>query len=219
MKTNHHLQYGSLANIYGAFLTLSGFKRGVESFLDRIDFNFSPGAKIFDGGCGTGLFALYFARRFPESDIYASDIEPRMLRELEDVIVKDGISNISVFRNDLNFPEELFDFRSGRKISIQQNFFDSILLSGALEHVDAEKTIQRLSLILKPGGSFLNLGVKQSPAGAVLGMVYKFKPHSLAELSEICRGAGFEDIHSLPLEPKDFPANLSRVAILARKKI
>lgn len=219
MPLLHHPQYGSLANVYDAFLTLTGFKRGIENFLDRIDFSFPKGAKILDAGCGTGLIAIYLAKRFPDIEVYASDIDRRMLEEMERLVIEERITNIFLFRGDLNTPELLDDFQRSRTLSLPQNFFDLVITSGVLEHVFIGVVIPRLVSLIRPSGTFLNLGVRRGPTGAVLGMVYKFKPYPLDEIRRLCRDSGLTDIRTLKLTTADFPANLSRVAILARKKI
>ncbi|HBT81511.1 hypothetical protein A2757_01195 [Candidatus Giovannonibacteria bacterium RIFCSPHIGHO2_01_FULL_48_47] len=212
-------QYGSLANVYDAFLTLTGFKRGVENFLERVDFSFSKGSKVLDAGAGTGLVALYLAKRFPDIEIYASDIDRRMLREMALLTQEEGIDNVRLFQNDLNTPEILDDFYTKQAFNVPPDFFDAVITSGALEHVPVEVVIPRLASLLRPGGMFLNLGVRRNPAGAVLAMVYKFKPHSLDEIRRICRDSGLSDIRTLRLTADDFPANLSRVAVIARKNV
>src|SRR3989344_5700366 len=90
-----HSSYGTLANIYDGVLTLTGFKRGIENFLDRIDFNLPKGAKILDAGTGTGLVALYLAKRFPDSEIIATDIDTRMLLELKRLLREERAKNVS----------------------------------------------------------------------------------------------------------------------------
>lgn len=219
MPPLHHSQYGSLANVYDAFLTLMGFKRGIENFLDRINFSFSKGAKILDAGCGTGLVAIYLAKRFPDIEVYASDIDRRMLEEMKRLVIEERITNIFLFQGDLNTPEFLDDFQRNRTLSLPQNFFDIVITSGVLEHVFIGAVIPRLISLIRPNGMFLNLGVRRNPAGAVLGMVYKFKPYSLEKIHRLCRDSGLTDIQTLKLTTADFPANLSRVAILARKKV
>lgn len=213
-----HSQYGALANIYDGFLTLTGFKRGVENFFNRIDFTFPKGAKIMDAGTGTGIAALYLARRFPDSEILATDIDERMLGELRKIADEEGIKNVSVWQNDFNFPAEVRELGSIETKRLSRNSFDAIFTSGILEHVDIEKSIPEIASLLKPGGIFLNLGVKRNPAGAVLGMLYNFEPHSIREIQRICGSSGLTDIRMLKLTGADFPANLSRVAIFAKKQ-
>src|SRR3989344_4621279 len=212
-----HSSYGTLANIYDGVLTLTGFKRGIENFLDRIDFNLPKGAKILDAGTGTGLVALYLAKRFPDSEIIATDIDTRMLLELKRLLREERAKNVSFFQNDLNNPFEIRALCEVKTNILQENSFDAIFVSAALEHVDVPKTIPQIANLLKPGGTFLNLGMKKAAASAVFGMVYKFKEYSPDEIRRICGKSGLTDIQLKKLSTKDFPANLSRVAVIARK--
>src|SRR3989338_294078 len=212
-----HSSYGTLANIYDGVLTLTGFKRGIENFLDRIDFNLPKGAKILDAGTGTGLVALYLAKRFPDSEIIATDIDTSMLLELKRLLREERAKNVSFFQNDLNNPFEIRALCEVKTNILQENSFDAIFVSAALEHVDVPKTIPQIANLLKPGGTFLNLGMKKGAASAVFGMVYKFKEYSPDEIRRICGKSGLTDIQLKKLSTKDFPANLSRVAVIARK--
>src|SRR3989344_3855563 len=212
-----HSSYGTLANIYDGVLTLTGFKRGIENFLDRIDFNLPKGAKILDAGTGTGLVALYLAKRFPDSEIIATDIDTRMLLELKRLLREERAKTVSFFQNDLNNPFEIRALCEVKTNILQENSFDAIFVSAALEHVDVPKTIPQIANLLKPGGTFLNLGMKKGAASAVFGMVYKFKEYSPDEIRRICGKSGLTDIQLKKLSTKDFPANLSRVAVIARK--
>src|SRR3989344_276645 len=164
-----HSSYGTLANIYDGVLTLTGFKRGIENFLDRIDFNLPKGAKILDAGTGTGLVALYLAKRFPDSEIIATDIDTRMLLELKRLLREERAKNVSFFQNDLNNPFEIRALCEVKTNILQENSFDAIFVSAALEHVDVPKTIPQIANLLKPGGTFLNLGMKKGAASAVFG--------------------------------------------------
>jgi len=211
-------QYGALANIYDGFLTITGFKRGMENFLDRVPFDFSPGDRVLDAGTGTGLAAFYLAKRFPNIEIYATDLDLKMLGEAEAISRKEGISNVKFFQNDLNFPGDLYELDGGKKVSISEEFFKAIITSGVLEHVDIKKVIPQLSGLMLPGGMFLNIGVKKNPMVSVLEIMYKFKPNSLEEIKYLCRKSGLDKIERIDFQPADFPANLSRVAILAKKK-
>ena len=211
--------YGSVANIYDGFLTLTGFKRGVESFFDRVDFKLPNNAKILDAGCGTGLLTIYLARRFPTARIVATDVDEKMLGELTRLRNDAGFTpeHIAIGVSDLTTPAEMTPLGGRTTIAIPELSLDAVMVSGALEHVALDETIKRLVKLLKPGGLFFNLGVRKNPAVAVLGMVYHFRPYSIAELRRACARAGLDDIRAIPLRVEDFPANLSRVGVIARK--
>lgn len=218
MATAQRFAYGKIASAYDAFLGLTGFRRGVERFLDRLNFNLPPRASILDAGCGTGLLARYLASRFPDARITAFDIDPAMLRAFERELAPEGNGRgIVVAEGDLRRPERLRPLHGHEAVTIPPDCFDAVFVSGALEHVPLAETVARLTALLKPGGTFLNLGVRRNPAGAVLGMVYRFRPYRIAEMRQACEGAGLADVRVLRLKAEDFPANLSRIAVLARK--
>ncbi|OGF51753.1 hypothetical protein A3I27_03730 [Candidatus Giovannonibacteria bacterium RIFCSPLOWO2_02_FULL_43_11b] len=210
-------QYGALASFYDGFLAITGFKKGMENFLDRIPFEFADGDIVLDAGTGTGLAAFYLAKRFPKIEIYASDLDLKMLKEAKAIAKKEGLNNVKFFQNDLNFPGDLYELEGGKKVSVSGEFFKAVITSGVLEHVDIKKAIPQLSTLLLPGGMFLNIGVKKNPMVSVFEIMYKFKPNSTEEIKYLCRKSGLEKIERINFQPADFPANLSRVAIIAQK--
>lgn len=211
-------QYGALANVYDGFLAVTGFKKGMENFLDRIPFDFKDGDRALDAGTGTGLVAFYLAKKFPNIEIYASDIDLKMLKEAEAIARKEGINNVKFFQNDLNFPEDLYEFGGGKKVTVPVGFFKAIITSGVLEHVDIKKAIPKLSDLILSGGMFLDIGVKKNPMVSVFEIMYKFKFNSLEEIKYLCRKSNLNEAKVINFQASDFPANLSRVAILARKQ-
>ena len=219
LPTSERLAYGKIANVYDTLLALSGFKRGVENFLRRFDFDLPARARILDAGCGTGLMAFYLLRRFPDAEVVAFDIDPKMLAVMERLAHARGLGfdRLTIAVGDLRHPHRVRRLGDGGALELAEASFDGIFVSGALEHVPLFETLPRLVKLLKPGGIFLNLGVKRNPAGAVLGMVYRFRPYRTAELQEALSQAGLEDIRVIRLAPEDFPANLSRIAIMAKK--
>lgn len=219
MPVPERLAYGKIANAYDAFLTFSGFRRGIENFLDRQRLDLPARPRILDAGCGTGLISRYLAGRFPSSRILAFDIDPAMLRAMARELAGDGISDgtIAIAHGDLRNPHRLQLIRTHESTAIPEASLDAIFVSGALEHVPLGETVARLARLLKPGGLFFNLGVRRNPAGAVLAMVYRFRPYRITEMREACETAGLEDIRVLRLKAEDFPANLSRIAVTARR--
>lgn len=214
-------RYGAVAGAYDSFLSLIGFKKGIERFLDRADLSLPRQLRLLDVGCGTGLLACYFAKRFPESEIYATDIDVKMLREMKLVVEKEGLSRraIVIAESDLKNPEKITPLGRREAIDLPSNHFDAVVASGALEHAPLTDTVIRLARLLKPGGLFLNLAMSRSPVGATLGMMYGIRPYRIADMRRAFERAGFGDISVTKLSVEEFPANLSRVAIIAHKRM
>lgn len=212
--------YGKIASVYDGILTLSGFKRGVENFLKRVEWDIPPAPKILDAGCGTGLMAFYLAKLFPDAQIYATDIDEEMLKVMERNLQDEQIDRkkIIIAQSDLRNPTLLKIMEATKYILLPENFFDAVFVSGALEHIELKPVICELYKLLKPRGLFFNLGVRRSPTGAILGMIYNFKPYKISGISQALEGAGFQEIRVLKLSSRDFPANLSRIAVMAKKK-
>mgnify|MGYP001574837965 FL=1 len=220
LKSTHPSTYGKIAPLYDSFLTISGFKRGVENFLGRLNLSFRPGARLLDAGCGTGLVARWLASSFPTAEVIAFDIDPRMLHAAELKLTKRHLRHrLTLAVGDITSPDRLEVFPSGKSLLLHHGSVDGIFVSGALEHVPLQESVMRLSGLLKPGGLFFNLGVRRNPAGAVLAMVYRFRPYTISEMRRSCDLAGLAEIRTLRLSAEDFPANLSRVAIMAKKRI
>lgn len=212
--------YGKIASVYDGILTISGFKRGIENFLNRLKWSAPPAPKILDAGCGTGLIALYLAKRFPDAQIYATDIDEEMLEAMERNLRDEKIdrNKLIIAQSDLRNPKLLKIIGAKEPTLLPEDFFDAVFVSGALEHIELKLALCELYKLLKPKGLFLNLGVRRNPTGAVLGMIYKFRPYKISEIHKALEDAGFQEIKVLKLLPKDFPANLSRIAIVAKKK-
>lgn len=213
-------RYGAVAGAYDSFLSLIGFKKGIEHFLDRIDLSLPRTPRLLDVGCGTGLLACYFAKRFPEAEIYATDIDVKMLREMELVVEKEGLNRraIVIAESDLKNPEKITPLGRREATNLSANHFDAVVASGALEHAPLTDTVFRLARLLKPGGLFLNLAMRRSPIGATLGMMFGTRPHKIANMRRAFERAGLEDIRIAKLSVNEFPANLSRVAVIAKKR-
>lgn len=210
--------YGSIAGFYDRWLRVAGFKRGVEQFLDRMELVLPAGARVLDGGCGTGLISLWLLRRFADVHVTAFDIDRKMLavaarraRRLRGVR-----GRLTLAEGDLAAPRRLRGVR-GEPVVLTEESFDLIVIGAALEHVPLAQTLEGLYGLLKPGGLFLNLGVRDAGAAVVLGAVYHFRPYRTGELLDALQGAGFSDASVAPLPLRDFPANLTRIAVSAVK--
>ena len=65
----------------------------------------SIGEKVLDYGCGPGSYSIEAAKHVgSEGQIYAADISPHAIEDLEKKIKKDQINNIKTFMTSLELP-------------------------------------------------------------------------------------------------------------------
>jgi SAM-dependent methyltransferase len=171
--------YGRIARLYAVGLTALGFRRGIERFLDRLNLDLPPGARVLDAGCGTGLLAFWLLDRLPGVRVVAFDIDRAMVEVAAYTAAARNYqgANLELAIGDLRDPERL----------------------------------------IRPGGRLLILGVRQGGMGTLLGHLFRFRPYSLSQLHAAVSACGLVEIRTVPLRSHEFPANHSRVAILARR--
>jgi SAM-dependent methyltransferase len=211
--------YGRIAEIYDTSLRLFGFKRGVEQFLERVEWRLPTRPRALDAGAGTGLNGLWFLRRFPGSEVVAFDIDRQMLAVLARHARRLGKlrHRLIVAHGDLRAPNVLTQTDTGQAIVLAETSFDVVMVGAALEHVPLDVSLERLARLLRPGGLFLNVGMRPGPPSAMLGRLYRFRPYTTGEIRRLLERLGFVDVHVLRLMPTDFPANLTRIAVTGRK--
>jgi SAM-dependent methyltransferase len=211
--------YGRIAELYDTSLRVFGFKRGVEQFLERVDWRLPPRPRVLDAGAGTGLNGLWVLRRFPDAEVVAFDIDRQMLAVLARSARRLGEPRhrLIVAHGDLRTPDVLTRIDTGQGMVLAERSFDAVMVGAALEHVPLDASLERLARLLRPGGLFLNLGMRPGPPGAMLGRLYRFRPYTTAEVRRLLGRLGFVDVHVLRLTPTEFPANLTRIAVIGRK--
>jgi len=211
--------YGRIADLYDTGFRLLGFKRGVEQFLDRVEWRLPTRARILDAGAGTGIMGFWFLRRFPDAEVVAFDIDRRMLAVLGRSAQRFSAARgrLTVAHGDLRSPDVLTRFDTERSLRLVEVTFDAVIVGAALEHVPLDASVGRLVRLLRSGGVFLNLGVRPGPTATVLSRVYRFRPYTTDEIRRSLQRLGFADIQVLRLTATDFPANLTRIGVMARK--
>jgi SAM-dependent methyltransferase len=212
-------EYGRIADLYDTGFRLLGFKRGVEQFLDRVDWRLPARARVLDAGAGTGIIGLWFLRRFPDSEVIAFDIDRQMLAVLRRSVRRLGEprGRLVVAVGDLRAPDVLTHLDSGQTVALVEKSFDVVVVGAALEHVPLDASLDRLARLLRPGGLFLNLGVRPGPTATVLARVYRFRPYTTVEVLQSLRRLGFTNGRMLRLTATEFPANITRIGVMARK--
>lgn len=98
---------------------------------------------VADLGAGVGYFTIPIAQR-TKNTVYAIDIEPKMLRMLEENVDYEHITNIQVLVSDLE------------NIQLEDQSVDKVIVAFVLHEVpDLNKALQEIKRILKPDGKAL----------------------------------------------------------------
>src|SRR3954464_7531906 len=110
----------------------------------------APGQVVCDIGAGPGYFALRMAR--VAAQVFAVDVEPRILQALIKRIVKTGLRNVTpVFAVD-------------QDPLIPLGACDLILVANTYHHFpDGPAYLRRLARSLKPGGRIANVDFRKQP--------------------------------------------------------
>ena len=69
-----------------------------------------PDAVVADIGAGTGYFAVRFARMLPKAKVYATDVEPEMVRHLTQRAKREQLANVFAVQSapdDARLPEKV----------------------------------------------------------------------------------------------------------------
>jgi ubiquinone/menaquinone biosynthesis C-methylase UbiE len=105
------------------------------------------GMNVLEVGCGSGAFTTFVARAVGEKGkVYALDIQPNMLKQLENKLAKPenkDIQNIKLIEG--NAYELPFD----------NNSLDGAYMITVLQEIpDRDRALQQIKRVLKPGGIF-----------------------------------------------------------------
>jgi SAM-dependent methyltransferase len=212
------LLYGRIAELYDTSLELFGFKRSLGRALDRLVPDLPPHPRVCDAGCGTGPIAFWFLRRFAEAEVIAFDLDRKMLEVMRRTARRRTLGDrLVIAEGDLRGPGRLTGLDDGRPLSLPAGAFDVIAVGAALEHVPLRNTLAHLHRLLAPGGQLVILGVREGGAAAVLGRLFRFRPYPVREVRHALEEAGFGSVRVERLTAREFPANLTRVAGLARR--
>jgi predicted methyltransferase len=99
-----------------------------------------PDAVVADLGAGTGYFSVRLARMLPKGTVYAADVEPDMVKYLDERAKREGLSNLKPVASSGS------DARLPAKV-------DLVLLVDVYHHIEErERYFSRLAGSLAPGG-------------------------------------------------------------------
>ena len=110
--------------------------------------NLPPGSKVLDVGCGEGRHIFGILNEFEDVYCYGLDQDIPSLDKC-----KEGLE----FFKELDLNGTVFQQGSIYQLPFKENFFDLIICSEVLEHLDDyHAAIDEIYRVLKPGGKFLS---------------------------------------------------------------
>ncbi len=106
------------------------------------DTGYPAKSRVLEVGCGTGAQTVILAGNSPKANFISVDISETSVKQTEELIRKENISNVQVQRADV------FDLPFG------EDTFDHIFVCFLLEHLDKPvQALMCLKKVLKPKGS------------------------------------------------------------------
>ena len=159
---HHRDGHGNPSDLEGYLERLEGEDRAAWQEPDRVvaALALRPGAVACDVGAGPGYFALRLARAVgPRGAVYAIDVEPRMIVELQERMRRQLVENVRPMLA-----------RAGRP-GLPPRRCDLILIVNAFHHFPAGAAyLRRLAARLAPGGRLVNIDFhrREMPVGPPL---------------------------------------------------
>ncbi|WP_321423187.1 class I SAM-dependent methyltransferase [uncultured Methanobacterium sp.] len=154
--------------------------RSTESFLDARDIisrlNLKGNEVFMDAGCGDGHVAM-IAHDMMDDDatIYALDVYPPSIEDMEKDVEEQGINNIIAIQSDI-----------AEKIALDDDTVDICLMVNVFHHFVAQETadsaISELKRIIKPGGKIAVMDYKKMDTGYGPPAKFKSSPEEMEEM-------------------------------------
>ncbi|HEV2912258.1 MAG TPA: class I SAM-dependent methyltransferase [Pyrinomonadaceae bacterium] len=198
--------YDRIAGLYDMTFKLNGYGRSLDQYLRAHPLPLSPGARILDAGCGTGLLtlALVKAATVPVR-ITAVDLSASSLAKAARAVAESARRLHQV------------RFTQGNLLALPfaDETFEVIVTSGALEYVPLREGFNELARVLVPGGHILHLPVRPSIASRFLELLFRFKTHPPLEVAESTE-RHFRIVEHYRFPPLE-PIGWTKTAVLAQK--
>jgi cyclopropane fatty-acyl-phospholipid synthase-like methyltransferase len=131
----------------------------------------TPAMTVADIGAGTGYFTVRIARAVPQGTVIATDLEPDMIRYLDQRAQREGLTNIRAAATPADDPQ------------LAAASVDRILVADVWHHVDGRAAYAgKLAAALRPGGMLVIVDFKLD---ATRGPPAKFRLAPEAVIAEL----------------------------------
>lgn len=160
----------------------------------RLNFDFKPGIKILDVGCGNGALTKTLLKtsrnlKVEPVNFFALDVTEALLNEFRLWILQQEITNIRTIKADL---------RETARLPFSWRNFDVICSSGVLEYLEEQEIIDALRHfyeLLKPEGRLIAMDSHKHVFNYFLiHLLYRANLYSRKKFVRMVRSVGFEKI-------------------------
>jgi ubiquinone/menaquinone biosynthesis C-methylase UbiE len=138
------------------------FKARIKMIFEYL--NVQPGDKVLDCGCGEGFYLKLLEKLYPEAKFWGVDYDPEILGRAK----REVSARVKLMQGDIY------------RLPFKKNYFDKIILSEVIEHLDDDlKALRLVKNILKKGGALAitvpnaNYPFFWDPVNKVLEKVFK----------------------------------------------
>ncbi len=140
MSSTHAQFVGSIPEIYDAHLGPVLFDFSGADLAERVAAGLSPGARVLEIACGTGLSTAHLRRALPAATtIMATDLQDAMIDFAK--AKHGGLAGVS------------FGTADGTDLPFEDNSFDAVVCQfGVMFYPDKARGYSEMARVLKPGG-------------------------------------------------------------------
>lgn len=195
------LFYNTLGPMYNYLILSTGYRKSLVKFIHGLELPTGRKLKILDAGCGTGLVSFALLSKYNDIDITAFDYSMDMLAVAQRFKKKNNCTNAEFYWGNIENVNPLKSFEGDDKY-LEENSFDYIFVSGALEYVDLLKGVNELSRFLKKDGVLVNIAVRNNLCGKLIGKLMGFKPYTKEQLIEALKEAKLDSIKEIQILEK-----------------
>lgn len=197
-----------------------GLRESLASYVKRLPIKLSPFPELLESGCGNGILGLSFLERWPDAHLIATEADGRMLLAAARAAQKKKIptNKFELGEADVNNPQMVTFLDREEPTRLNPESFDLIITSTSLERADIEASLPVLLRLLKPGGYFLNLSVRENMIGKMISFFYRFPIVSETALREALKLNRCMHVEEFPFAFDEFPASVLFKGLIGQKQ-